>query len=98
MLKAVQWSVNIIVIIIIIIIIIIMMMMMMMMMMIIIIIIVVVVLSLMIIIIGFTCPPSIRLKLTKCNKCYYIVRKVLQSGTGTQSVTIITKCDRKDPR
>ena len=38
-------------------------------------------LSIMIIIIGFTCPPSIRFKLTKCNKCYYIVRKVLQSAT-----------------
>ena len=55
-------------------------------------------LSIMIIIIGFTFPPSIHFKLTKCNKCYYIVRKVLQSATGTQSVTIITKCDRKDPR
>ena len=39
-------------------------------------------LSMMILIIGFICPPTIHFKfITKCNKCYYKVRQVLQSAT-----------------
>ena len=44
---------------------------------------------------GFTCPPTIDFKfITKCDKCYYKVRQVLQSVTILlQSATGITKCD-----
>ena len=52
---------------------------------------------------GFTCPPTIYFKfitkcdsffITKCDKCYYKVRQVLQSVTILlQSATVITKCD-----
>ena len=39
-------------------------------------------LSMVILIIGFTCPPTIHLKfITKCDKCYYKAREVLQSTT-----------------
>ena len=43
----------------------------------------------------FTCPPTICFKfITKCDKCYYKVRQVLQSVTILlQSATGITKCD-----
>ena len=53
-------------------------------------------LSMMILITGFTCPPSIHFKLTNCDKCYYIVRQLLQSATGIQSATTI-RCDTTDP-
>ena len=44
---------------------------------------------------GFICPPTIYFKfITKCDKCYYKVRQVLQSVTILlQSATGITKCD-----
>ena len=44
---------------------------------------------------GFTCPPTIYFKfITKCDKCDYKVRQVLQSVTILlQSATGITKCD-----
>ena len=44
----------------------------------------------MILIIGFTCPPTIHFKfITKCDKCYYKVRQVLQSETILlQSATV----------
>ena len=52
---------------------------------------------------GFTCPPTINFKfitnceayfITKCDKCYYKVRQVLQSATVLlQSAIGITKCD-----
>ena len=44
---------------------------------------------------GFTCPPTIYFKfITKCDKCYYKVRQVLQRVTILlQSATGITKCD-----
>ena len=39
-------------------------------------------LSMMILIIGFTCPPTTHFKfITKCDRCYYKVRQVLQSAT-----------------
>ena len=43
---------------------------------------------------GFTCPPTIHFEfITKCDKCYYKVRQVLQSVTILlQSATGITKC------
>ena len=52
-------------------------------------------LSMMALITGFSCPPTIYFKfITKCDKCYYKVRQVLQSVTILlQSATIITKCD-----
>ena len=55
-------------------------------------------LSMMTLINGFTCPPTIYFKfVTKCDKCYYKVRQVLQSVTILlQSATIITNCDRAD--
>ena len=34
------------------------------------------------IVVGFTCPPTVHFKfITKCDKCYYKVRQVLQSVT-----------------
>ena len=52
-------------------------------------------LSMMTLITGFTCPPTIYFKfITKCDKCDYKVRQVLQSVTILlQSAKIITKCD-----
>ena len=52
-------------------------------------------LSMMTLITGFTCPLIIYFKfITKCDKCYYKVRQVLQSVTILlQSATGITKCD-----
>ena len=39
-------------------------------------------LSMMILIIGFTCPRTIHFKfITKCDKCYFKVRRSLQSST-----------------
>ena len=52
-------------------------------------------LSMMTLITGFTCPPTIYFEfITKCDKCYYKVRQVLQSVTILlQSATGIPKCD-----
>ena len=52
-------------------------------------------LSMMTLITGFTCPPTIYFKfITKCDKCYYKVRQLLQSVTILlQSATGITKCN-----
>ena len=52
---------------------------------------------------GFTCPPTIYFKfITKCDKCYYKVRQLLQSVTiilqsATGITRDITKCDSTLP-
>ena len=53
----------------------------------------------MILIIGFTCPPTIHFKfITKCDKCYYKVRQVLQSATILlQSATEHSLCSLFKP-
>ena len=51
-------------------------------------------------IIGFTCPPTVHFKfITKCDKCYYKVRQVLQSATILlQSATVLSLCSLFEPR
>ena len=51
-------------------------------------------------IIGFTCPPTVHFKfITKCDKCYYKVRQVLQSATIIlQSATVLSLCSLFEPR
>ena len=53
----------------------------------------------MILIIGFTSPPTVHFKfITKCDKCYYKVRQVLQGATILlQSATEHSLCSLFEP-